>query len=217
MKVNKVGGKGNVLELEFKDATPAQVNTLRRLMTTEVPTLAIELCEFKNNTSALYDEMLALRFGLVPLTTDLSSYVLPSKEELDSGDFQARSSVKGTLKVKGPCSVLAKELTFKDPKVKPVYPDMIIATLLEGQEIEVEVTAVLGQGKTHTKWATGLVYYHEIDSKLADERHGGDGTKGTGHYYFKIESWGQLKPQEILTASIDQFNKMLKEFDSLLG
>lgn len=219
MKVNKVGGKGNILELEFIDASPAQMNTLRRLITTEVPTLAVELCEFKNNTSALYDEMLALRFGLLPLVTDLSSYVLPSKEELDSGDYHARSSVKGTLKAKGPCVVLAKELVFKDPKIKPVYPDTILASLLEGQEIEVEVTAVLGQGKVHTKWAPGLVYYHEIPdgAKPADERSGGEAKKGTGHYYLKIESWGQLKPQELLIASIDQFNKILKEFNGLLG
>ena len=77
MKAVKIAGKGNDLVLELSGANFTQVNTLRRLMLNEVPTMAIEDVEYKKHSSALYDEMIALRLGLVPLTTDLEGYNLP--------------------------------------------------------------------------------------------------------------------------------------------
>ena len=55
-------------------ASTAFANAFRRAMIGEVPTLAIEDVRIYDNTSALFDEMLAHRIGLIPLTTDLSSY-----------------------------------------------------------------------------------------------------------------------------------------------
>jgi len=43
--------------------------------------------------------------------------------------------------------------------VVPVYPETLIVTLLEGQQLELEAIAILGIGKEHTKWSPGLVYY----------------------------------------------------------
>ena len=52
------------------------VNTIRRMIIDEVPTLAVEDVEFRANSSALYDEMIALRLGLLPIKTDLKSSFL---------------------------------------------------------------------------------------------------------------------------------------------
>lgn len=233
MEVKKIGGKGNVLELEFTNTTAPYMNTLRRLIINDVPTLAIELVEFSKNTGIMYDEMVAHRFGLVPLATPIGDYALPSQEEMKSHEFSAKSSVTGTLKVSGPCTVYAKDLKFKDAKVKPIFPDTPIAKLLEGQEIELSAIAVLGQGKTHVKWSPGHAYYHEVPNikgksmPVADERgqisagaydkvDEKDIEKKTGHFFFRIESWGQLKPQDILTSALDELNNTLKEFDSLI-
>ena len=48
----------------IKDTTTIFVNTLRRLIMEEVPTLAIEDVELRDHSSALYDEMVAHRLGL---------------------------------------------------------------------------------------------------------------------------------------------------------
>lgn len=229
MNVSKIGGKGNVLELEFKDATPAVMNTLRRLLSGEVPTLALEVIEIRKNGGILYDEVLAHRLGLLPLVTPVGDYSFPTQEEVTNQEYSAKSSVKATLVAKGPCTVYAKDIKFKDPKVKPVFPETPLARLLEGQEIELEATAVLGKGTEHTKWNPGLVYYHEIPKlkgkslPVMDEQgliaagHDSDDFEtGTGHYYLRIEAWGQLKPTEMLTLAIDEFNKTLKEFDGLV-
>ena len=162
MKLSKVSSKDNILKFEIKDGNDWYINTLRRYMLSETPTMAIELVEFKKNDSILYDEVLAHRLGLVPLTTDLESYRLPTSEEVETKEYLAQSSCKLTLQAKGPGIVYAKDLKSKDPKVKPVFPDMPIAKLLENQEIEFEATAVLGVGKVHSKWNPAHVYYRKI-------------------------------------------------------
>ncbi|MDD9953291.1 MAG: DNA-directed RNA polymerase subunit D [Candidatus Woesearchaeota archaeon] len=200
MKLTKTAGKGNKLDFELQ-GQDWYANTIRRLILNEVPTMAVELVEIAANDSILYDEMVAHRLGLIPLTTDLKGYNLPTAEEMESGEFLAQSSCQLSLEAKGPCIVYAKDLKSKDPKVKPVYPDMPIAKLLEGQELKVIVTAVLGQGKDHTKWSPGHAHFKKVED---------------GKYAFSLESWGQLKPNDIMESAIEQYNKQLKEFESLL-
>jgi len=142
----------------IKDTTISYVNTLRRTIIDLVPTMAIEDVEFKKNNSILYDEIIAHRLGLIVLSTDLKSYNLPYECSC-KGKGCLKCTLKMTLKAKGPGFVYASDIKSKDPKVKPVYPKTIIAKLLKDQEIELEATAVLGDGREHTKWSPGLAFY----------------------------------------------------------
>ncbi|MBI5064923.1 DNA-directed RNA polymerase subunit D [Candidatus Woesearchaeota archaeon] len=155
---DKLTGK---VALHIKGINEAMANAVRRLIIDSVPTMAIEDLEIAQNSSALYDEMLGLRIGLIPLTTDLKGYDLPSEEEKNAfgADRSAKSSVQLTLKAKGPCNVYAKDLKSKDPKVKPAQPDLLIVKLLKGQELELTGTAILGRGQEHVKWSPGLCWY----------------------------------------------------------
>ncbi len=155
----KISESENEMVFLIKDSSPAYANALRRIMLTEVPVMAIEEVEIKKNSSALYDEILAHRLGLVPLTTDLDSYELPKSQE-DVDERKALCTLQLTLKVKGPKTVYASDLKSADPKVKPVYPNMPIVKLLKDQEIELVAIAVLGKGKDHIKWSPCHVWYN---------------------------------------------------------
>ncbi|MBR9691235.1 DNA-directed RNA polymerase subunit D [Candidatus Woesearchaeota archaeon] len=146
------------LSFVIKDSNPSFVNTLRRMIVEEVPTLAIENVEFRDNSSALYDEVVAHRLGLIPIKTDLKSYELP-KECTCKKKGCAKCTLKMTLVSKSAGYVHASEIKSKDPKCVPAYPGMPIVKLLKGQKIELIATAVLGQGKVHAKWSPGLISY----------------------------------------------------------
>ena len=143
----------------LKGSNPVEANTLRRAIIDAVPTMAIDIVEFRKNSSALYDEMVAHRLGLCPLTTDLKSYIPPEKSKVDDPYEDPRCTVKLTLSAKGPGYVYASDIKSKDSKVKPVFDKMPIAKLLKGQDIELEATAILGYGKQHAKWSPGIAYY----------------------------------------------------------
>ncbi len=170
--------KNNKLAFSAEEIDAAFANAIRRAALEEVPVMAIEDVEIRRNSSALYDEIVAHRLGLIPLKTDMESYNLPEKCKC-GGEGCGRCTVKLSLRAVGPGIVPASELKPKDPKIKPVFPDMPIVKLLKGQKIELEATAVLGKGKSHAKWIPGLVYYKkfpivklsgEIKDKLLAER-----------------------------------------------
>ncbi len=150
--------KKNYLSFLLEKSSVAFANSLRRAAIEEVPVMAVEWVEFRKNSSVLYDEVLAHRLGLVPLKTDLKSYNLPEGCPCN-GAGCAQCQLKLTLKAKGPVTVYASDIESSDPKVIPVYPKMPLTKLLKGQTLECDMTATLGQGKEHTKWSPGLIYY----------------------------------------------------------
>ena len=158
MEIEILYNKDNKLTFLIQGINYVLANTLRRLILSEVPVLAIQEVEFQKNSSALYDEILAHRLGLIPLKTDLKSYNL--KDECKcKGKGCALCELKLTLTAEGNGMVYVSQLKSTDPKVNPVYPDMPIVELIKKQKIELEATAILGQGKKHVKFSPGLAYY----------------------------------------------------------
>ncbi|PIN77437.1 DNA-directed RNA polymerase subunit D [Candidatus Woesearchaeota archaeon CG06_land_8_20_14_3_00_33_13] len=149
------------LSFILKNANAAFANAIRRNAIEEVPVMAIDDVEFRNNSSVLYDEIIAHRLGLITLTTDLKSYNLPDKCKCN-GKGCAQCQLKLKLKAMSQGVVYASEIKSTDPNIKPVYPKTPIVKMLKGQKIEFEATAILGKGKDHTKWCPGLVYYKNM-------------------------------------------------------
>lgn len=159
MEVKIINKTDEKLMLEFTNACGSEINTLRRMVVSEVPVMAIEEVEFINNDSAMFDEVIANRLGLIPLTTDLSTY--NEKENCKCSDKGCPlCQVEFSLEAKGPCTVYSSQLISKDEKVKPFFGEIPIVKLLEGQELKFNAIAILGRGKEHMKYAPGVAFYH---------------------------------------------------------
>ncbi len=168
IEVIKADKKNNRLAILIRKANASFVNSLRRAIIESVPTMAIEDVELRKNSSVLYDEVIAHRLGLIPLTTDIESYNMPQKCKCNS-EGCANCQVKLTLEAEGPGTVTASEIKSKDPKIKPVFPETPIVKLLKGQKIEVEATAILGTGKDHAKWSPAHVWYkHKQTARIGN-------------------------------------------------
>jgi DNA-directed RNA polymerase subunit D len=137
-------------------ATTAFANAFRRAMIGEVPTLAIEDVRIYDNTSALFDEMLAHRLGLIPIKTDLSSYTTQEKCSCGGAGCPGCTSTY-TLSVEGPRTVMSSDLIPQDPKAAPVYGNIPVVKLTKGQKLVLEARAVLNTGRVHAKWQPTLV------------------------------------------------------------
>jgi len=138
----------------FADAIDESLANAVRRSCLEIPVLAIDEVEFHKNDSILYDEVLALRLGLVPLISDKE---IELKDECDcKGGGCAKCTTQIKLKSVGPCTVYTKGLKGQ---AEAVYSEMPIVKLKDGQELEFIAIAKLGRGIEHTKFSPGLVYY----------------------------------------------------------
>ena len=158
LKIEKIAKSKDRVVFLLKGSTEVFANTVRRLVLEEVPTLAVEDVEIKDNNSALFDEMLALRLGLCPIKTDLKSY--NHKESCKcEGVGCAQCELKITLKAGKNGYVYAGEAKSSDPKCTFVQEQMPVVKLLPKQKLDVTLTAILGKGKEHVKWAAGWAIF----------------------------------------------------------
>jgi len=153
----------------LEDAQPASANALRRSLISEVPSLAIDDVKIYENSSVLFDEMLAHRLGLVPLKAPVDEFVLPEECSCD-GEGCSACMTSATLSSDGEGVVYSGDLNTEDV-VEVVDEDIPLAKLGEGQEIKLEAIARMGKGKEHSKWqpTVGCSYktYPVID--ISDE------------------------------------------------
>jgi DNA-directed RNA polymerase subunit D len=146
----------NYIEFKLTGSQPAIANALRRTILGDVPIMAIEDVVIYENTSPLFDEYITHRLALIPLTTDLKSYKMPS--ECCGGNCSS-CSVTLSIDESGPKMVYSSALKTTDAQVKPVSGKIPIIELMEGQRLRLEAKAMLGKGEDHAKWQAGNASY----------------------------------------------------------
>lgn len=127
----------------IRGLTPAFANGIRRAMIADVPTFSIDTVRFVENSSVMFDEMIGLRLGLIPLKTPLD-------------DFEVGDEVTLALDVEGPATAYSGDIESADPLVEVADDNIPIIELKEGQRLEFEADAVLDTGKEHAKHQGGV-------------------------------------------------------------
>lgn len=211
-------------------ANESLANAIRRSIL-EVPTLAVDEVEIYKNDSALYDEVLAHRIGLIPLKTEKS--------------MSAKTKIALKLSKTGPCTVYASDL---NGPVDVPFPKIPITLLVKNHKLELSATAILGTGSEHAKYIPGLGYYRHLltvnsspendkivqaskalikpekqgskwicdldDASInAIEEKSKDAIKDSEEIIFVIESYGSMKAEDILKEAIKSLSKNLDAFE----
>ena len=151
MKVEVKELKPKKAVIKIEDIRPYFVNSLRRIMLSELPKLAVDDVVIYDNTSALFDEIIAHRLGLVPIPTDLS--LLSFRDEcVCKGKGCPNCTVRYTLSKEGEGTVLSGDLQPAEKSWAITEDKIPIVELYGDQRLILEVEAVLGRGRDHAKW-----------------------------------------------------------------
>jgi len=178
---------GNRIEFIVSGISTQFANLLRRYSMSHVPVLAIDTVTFYDNTSALWDEYIAHRLGLMPVTT-------PDKTP-------ESAEIIFSLDAEGPKTVYSSDLQSSDKDITMAKERITVATLGQNQHLRLEGKAILGTGKKHGKYQAGLVSYGEED-------------KGIRMF---VESFYQMEPSEVLSRGCDKIEEDIEEIEAALG
>lgn len=144
-------------------------NALRRVMIAEVPTVAIGTVMFSENSSALPEEFIAHRLGLIPIRckNGVPSKKLQNPCSCEGGCSKCRVTFDLDVKctTAEPIDVISTDLITTSDDFEPAHfssekereviagRGIRIMSLAKGQRIHCRCIAQLGVGKVHAKWS----------------------------------------------------------------
>ncbi len=149
MKIEVLNGsQPNKLCFALRDADERFLNALRRAVNSEIPAFAINEVSFYENTSPLFNEYVANRLALVPLTFEEG--VAPQTQIVFSLEAEASDA---------PRIVYSRELQSSDPVIRVFCERVPLIKLGKGQKLKLEATAVQGRARQHAKFQSALASY----------------------------------------------------------
>ena len=167
--------------LEFEEVNYSFLNSLRRALVSMVPCLCIHEVDFHmgalgswtdeegeeheyESLSAMFNEILAHRLGMLPVPTD-SATLQAFGAALD--DPAQQPEIMYSLNKQGPCTVYSGDLEPVNGDKSLAIPDphIPIVKLGEGQAVLVYARATIGSGARHSKWqAVVAPRFHEAQT-----------------------------------------------------
>ncbi|MCC6005224.1 MAG: DNA-directed RNA polymerase subunit D [Thermofilum sp.] len=153
--------RGNKVVFTLENITPALANAVRRAVISETPSLAIDEVIIQENTSVLWDEMIAHRLALVPLKVDRETYDA-LRDQYEGGKDPQVIFTLDEEAIERPKTVLSGHLRFEGiegavipvsaASIEPVSKNIPIVKLAKGQRLALTAIARMGIGREHAKW-----------------------------------------------------------------
>ncbi|MCY3411155.1 MAG: DNA-directed RNA polymerase subunit D [Candidatus Heimdallarchaeota archaeon] len=134
---------------------PAFANTIRRLILSYVPTLAIDEVIIIENTLALFDEFIAHRLGLIPLNSEIELNDMVSCDQCEgNGCSECTVTLRLTQETdnKTTMMIYSKDIESDNYEVYPVNDEIPIMKMGQDQRLILEAVARMGTGREHAKW-----------------------------------------------------------------
>jgi DNA-directed RNA polymerase subunit D len=160
----------NTIRIYMKNIPLPLVNAIRRASYTEVPVMAIDYVEIFENNTVLYDEIIAHRLAMIPLTSEeaIEKYKRPEEcQNARLGDPDCYAVLRLEVETGNEeRMVYSGDLEATDPDVKPVYENMPIVLMAPDQRLRLQAYARLGYGKEHAKWMPVSVAAHKYVPEL---------------------------------------------------
>eukprot|EP00088_Acartia_fossae_P018009 TRINITY_DN20330_c0_g1_i1.p1 TRINITY_DN20330_c0_g1~~TRINITY_DN20330_c0_g1_i1.p1 ORF type:complete len:336 (-),score=51.85 TRINITY_DN20330_c0_g1_i1:116-1123(-) len=181
-KINIIKQEDLFLEFDLIGCEPSIANALRRLILSDVPTMAIEKVHIYQNTSVMQDEVLAHRLGLIPLKVDPRKFKYKEKGAPDEGTEEDTLEYSLKVKCKNKQGAGPEADSYIDDKIYtkhiqwipkgnqevdigeagPVEDDILINKLRPGHEMAMKMFAVKGQGRDHAKFSPVATVFYRL-------------------------------------------------------
>ncbi len=185
MKIEILEDNDKAFRFRLSGADHAAANALRRIAMNSVKTFAIDKVTIHENSTAMFDEYIAHRIGLVPILT-------PSKGYSDTDE------ILFTLDKWGKGTIYSRDLVTSDKVVKVANGNIPIMKLDDEQKLRLEGKAVMGTGMGHAKFQPGIVTYEMKDEST---------------YEFYVETFGQMPSKEIVNKALEVIKQELKDVE----
>ena len=174
-------------QIEFKDVDYSFVNSIRRALISMVPCLAIHQIDFHmgslgsyidkdenerdyESISAMFNEIIAHRIGLLPIPTDKET--IDAYGETIYEDDSKQPEIMYSLHKQGPCTVHSGDLEPVDGDAFSIIPEtkVPLVKLAEGEAILIYAKAKMGTAEKHTKWQSVVAprFYQAPTVKISE-------------------------------------------------
>ncbi len=152
------------LKFIAKNITPAFLNSIRRIILMDVPTIAIEDVIVIENTTAIFDEYIAHRLGLIPLNSEIDDLSMIDECPSCEGQGCNMCTVALTLTQETDLNtekmVYSRDLDPLDHRIYPIQDEIPIMKMGRDQRLILEAIARFGTGREHAKWQpVGTILY----------------------------------------------------------
>ncbi|HLC48174.1 MAG TPA: hypothetical protein VJI13_03800 [Candidatus Norongarragalinales archaeon] len=176
MQIEITKNEGARLAGKAKGVSVAMMNALRRAVLSDLEAFAIEDVDFYENNSSMFNDYLANRLALVPLTYE--------KSQAENAEITL------SLNAEGPCMVYSRDMKSSDEAIKVFNDGIPIIKLGPNQKLRLEAKVGKGSGKKHAKFQSALFSYSYEPEKKNPE------------FEFIVESFNNLTAGEQLSRGL---------------